>query len=167
MALPACLRLLLLRLDDGPALQVDASTLPSVVAALLPSWHSDLTSLLLACDAAPLVLRPIYAMPVGTRWACRGQTTLIGDAAHVMSPFAGAGANLALQDGAALGLTLVAQRAMAGFEEDMFRRAFESAARSAANLELFMSPEAGAAGRVAAFFEKVMGRGPEQDPLVA
>src|SRR5659263_353519 len=76
-------------------------------------------------------IRPICALPVGHCWASRRGLTLLGDAAHVMSPFGGDGVNNAMLDAAELARLLIERSdwaaAVAEYEALMFARVVESA----------------------------------------
>ena len=106
----------------------------SDLAALFAGWSPDILSLLRNCTGR-IVPRPICALPVGHRWANRVGVTLLGDAAHVMSPFGGEGVNAALFDAAELGRHLVEdddwREAVRAYEAEMFARVAEPAAWAA------------------------------------
>jgi 2-polyprenyl-6-methoxyphenol hydroxylase-like FAD-dependent oxidoreductase len=111
-----------------------------------PDWDKSLRALLADADG-PLTPRRIHALPIGHRWERVPGVTLLGDAAHVMSPFAGVGANLAMLDGAELGRALAAhpgniEAALAAYEANLFPRSEESAAESAANGILMFDQDA-------------------------
>ncbi|MFF3227156.1 FAD-dependent oxidoreductase [Nocardia suismassiliense] len=114
------------------------------VADEFDGWSPLLTAFVTESDAEPW-LRPIYALPVGLQWDRVPGVTLVGDAAHLMSPFAGEGANLAMYDGADLASKLVElldnEVALTAYEERLFLRSSDAAGRSAHNLATFFGPE--------------------------
>ncbi|KAE8166813.1 putative salicylate hydroxylase [Aspergillus tamarii] len=79
---------------------VDLSDREAVKTLLLQEyahWSPELQRLICNCNE-PVVNRPLYMLPVGYRWPHRKHLTLLGDAAHVMTPFAGEGVNTAMYD---------------------------------------------------------------------
>lgn len=103
-------------------------------------WGSNLTSLIEQSDDV-VAVRGIYWLPPGHRWKHVSGVTLIGDAAHVMSPFGGDEANFALQDAGELADVLLHddwRERLPVFEEAMAARCEEPAARAnAAILKAF------------------------------
>ncbi|WP_409464595.1 FAD-dependent oxidoreductase [Amycolatopsis sp. GA6-003] len=117
-------------------------------------WPAEFLALVDAASG-PVEVYPLTALPIGLRWDHTPGVTLIGDAAHLMSPFAGQGANLAMRDGAELALALAQGGEVRKFELAMFERAEPAARMSADNLELFLSD--GAAEKVRHLFAKMSG----------
>ncbi|KAJ7680917.1 monooxygenase [Mycena polygramma] len=104
-------------------------------------WDEPLLELIRAGTDA--VVRPIYALPSdASPRLVTDNIVLLGDAAHLMSPFAGEGVNLAMADAADLAKALVAGRPLEKYEKLMRNRANGSAKESATNLELFFGEDA-------------------------
>jgi 2-polyprenyl-6-methoxyphenol hydroxylase-like FAD-dependent oxidoreductase len=126
-------------------------------------WDEEMLELIRLCDKDQIVMRPIHALPVGYKWPQDSQITLLGDAAHLMSPFAGEGVNLAMADAADLAEALIAGNdgspALQRYETVCWERGEESARESAGNLELFFKDHA--AETVAELFQSHHGPPPE------
>ena len=116
------------------------------VAEEFDGWAPELTALITDSETDP-VPRPIHALPVEHRWDRVPGVTLLGDAAHLMSPFSGEGANLAMYDGAELGKAIAAnpgdvEAALVAYEKDLFPRSASAAAEADRNLKLFFDDNA-------------------------
>jgi len=79
------------------------------------------------------VPRPQYCMPFDQTWAALPNLTMLGDAAHLMPPYAGEGVNMAMLDALELSQSLFSddfsdtQSAIAAYETQMRTRASEIA----------------------------------------
>ena len=116
------------------------------IAEEFQGWAPYLMPLITESDSEP-VLWPIHALPVEHCWKRVPGVTLLGDAAHLMSPFAGEGANLAMLDGSRLAAFLLAhpshtEIALAEYERELFERSERFARMSAQNLERFFGSNA-------------------------
>ena len=136
-----------LRMDEDASRTWAARSHDAVRAEALRAftdWAPELTRLIEEGDL--LAVRPLHALPIGLRWAPQTGVTLIGDAAHLMSPFSGEGVNLAFADAVDLAkaLMLADLDAVAAFEERMAVRAYEAAEGAAAGLESAFSHEGAA-----------------------
>jgi len=98
--------------------------------------------------STPYIPRPINCMPLNQSWATMPNLTLIGDAAHLMPPFAGEGANMAMLDALELSRLLLLekyndiQRAISLYETEMRKRASSKAKESIENGEKMHSKHA-------------------------
>lgn len=96
----------------------------------------------------PFIPRPIYCAPLDQTWKTLPNFTIIGDAAHVMPPFAGEGANMAMLDALELSECLTSdeysslQEAISGYETKMRKRAANAAKDSLENGEKMHSENA-------------------------
>jgi 2-polyprenyl-6-methoxyphenol hydroxylase-like FAD-dependent oxidoreductase len=124
----------------------DTAAAKATVLARFDGWADSLRALVADADG-PLVPRKVHALPVGHRWPRVPGVTLLGDAAHLMSPFAGEGANLAMLDAAELAEALAGQagdteKALARYEQALFPRSEASATESADSLALMFGDNA-------------------------
>ncbi|RDX43890.1 monooxygenase FAD-binding protein [Lentinus brumalis] len=139
--------------SPDPYFPADPAEVRKALLEMYSDWAPWVRTFIEHCDDAAVYPRPLYYLPVGHRWEHKPGVTLIGDAAHLMSPAAGAGANLAMLDGLELGLALAEalskgvsaeerEEAVAAVEERMFARAEKLAAVSFRNLNAFINPDA-------------------------
>lgn len=115
----------------------------STLAACFEGWAPGLLDFIHRSDPW-FVARRLYALPTGHRWPHRAGVTLLGDAAHVMSPFGGFGANYAMLDAAELAEAIreglqsgnrgTLEAAIEAYEVRMCERAAEAAAGAAEGL---------------------------------
>ncbi|RDX43908.1 FAD/NAD(P)-binding domain-containing protein [Lentinus brumalis] len=133
----------------------DPKEVRKVLLEKFEGWAPWIHKLIEHCDDAAIYHRPLYMLPAGHKWEHVPGVTLIGDAAHLMTPFAAAGANLAMQDALELGLALAKlfadgklgdrdslEAAVEEFEQTMCARAGRIAEMSTVNLQACVHPNA-------------------------
>ena len=93
-----------------------------------------------------MVWRPLLVFPMDQPWKPKPNVTLIGDAAHVMPPYAGEGVNMAMLDALVLSKLLLSEKsfskAIATYEAEMFARMQRMTADTMVNTEMFYAPDA-------------------------
>ncbi|KAF8986359.1 hypothetical protein BGZ46_005544 [Entomortierella lignicola] len=126
----------------------EESTARAFIIKQFEDWSQNLKNLIEKGQG--IIPRAINVLPIEHRWISRPGITIIGDAAHLMSPFAGEGANLAMIDGVDLGLAIVKvvkegkdlAVCQQEFEKSMIDRSQKAAKTSALNMDQFISPDA-------------------------
>lgn len=148
-------------------------------SALLGEWGETMKDLVaVACDEETtdnphglIDIRPLYTLPVGVSWEHNPSATLIGDAAHLMCPWAGEGVNLAMWDSLTLAHAIAdavqsAEQSGASFrrslgpllkkcERTQAARAKEKAEETETNGKMLFSEDG--AQQFAKFFQSVYG----------
>lgn len=109
-------------------------------------WH-PVWQELFAGAATECVVRPQYCMPTDQTWEAQHNITMLGDAAHLMPPYAGEGVNMAMLDALELSEHLTnnthnnIREAIAAYESAMRQRAAEVATETMHNTEIIHSPQ--------------------------
>jgi len=117
-------------------------------------WHEFFAS-----DETSFIPRPQYYFPLNQTWETQESLTMIGDAAHRMPPFAGEGANVAMQDAFELAESLTGNKfhdiktAISHFEKQMITRGAEATQDTLENTERLHSKTA--LDQMLAFFSQV------------
>jgi 2-polyprenyl-6-methoxyphenol hydroxylase-like FAD-dependent oxidoreductase len=108
----------------------------------------DIWQELFASETTHCVPRPQYCMPLDQTWPAQPNLTLLGDAAHLMPPYAGEGVNMAMVDALELSNCLTSdqfpdvQTAIAHYETQMRQRASAVAQETLEQTEALHSPGA-------------------------
>jgi 2-polyprenyl-6-methoxyphenol hydroxylase-like FAD-dependent oxidoreductase len=108
----------------------------------------DMWQELFASETTHCVPRPQYCMPLDQTWPAHPSLTLLGDAAHLMPPYAGEGVNMAMLDALELSNCLTngqfpdVQAAIAHYETQMRQRTAAVAQDTLAQTEALHSPGA-------------------------
>jgi len=117
-------------------------------------WHEFMTA-----EESFFIPRPQYYFSLSQGWETQENLTMIGDAAHRMPPFAGEGANVAMQDAFELAEWLTdgkftdMKSALAHFEKQMIARGAEATRETLENTEIMHSDSA--LEQMTAFFSQV------------
>ncbi|MEV6393475.1 NAD(P)/FAD-dependent oxidoreductase [Streptomyces sp. NPDC051907] len=129
---------------------LDLTNAAAVQSALLDrftGWSDHLLGFITDTDTGYLN-RPLYALPVPHTWTHTPGLTLLGDAAHLMSPFSGMGANLAMLDGADLAQALIdnatIDQAVTAYEKILLPRSVEAAEGAAEAIDDAFNPDGAA-----------------------
>ena len=124
------------------------SEVQEILLSRFSDWLPSVLKLISSCDiqTSTFAIRQLFSLPSTHSWTSNGRVTLIGDAAHVMVPFAGEGANLAMLDGAELAEAIAnckdvpsLKANVEAFEREMLGRSKNATEESLGNQNLFIS----------------------------
>ena len=117
-------------------------------------WAEPLVKLTQVADENDFTARSLYILPPGHRWKHKAKVTLIGDAAHLMTPHAGEGVNVAMEDALKLAEAIIRSaksedaidaldKEVSVFEDEMMTRATKVQKHSLANTnDMYFNPGA-------------------------
>jgi 2-polyprenyl-6-methoxyphenol hydroxylase-like FAD-dependent oxidoreductase len=116
-------------------------------------WVAEYHAVIDAVNPDSFIPRIFYQLPIGMSWESKPGFTIIGDAAHLMSPFSGEGVNCALVDASELAGSIVEAAAagaigreglapyVAAFEKKMLKRMTPLQQSTLLNLEdMYLNP---------------------------
>jgi 2-polyprenyl-6-methoxyphenol hydroxylase-like FAD-dependent oxidoreductase len=123
----------------------DRSAVQRFLRTEFAGWSPELMPFITDGEGA-FVNRPIHALPAPLAWEQGRGVTLLGDAAHLMSPWGGFGVNLAMLDGAELARAVAEEAtvdaAVTRYEATMLPRAGEHAVGANGAMDRFFATEA-------------------------
>ena len=132
----------------------NASEVKKAIREEFNDWAEPLVKLTQVADESDFTARSLYILPPGHRWKHRAKVTLIGDAAHLMTPHAGEGVNVAMEDAMKLADSIIRSaksedvvnaldKEVSVFEDEMMTRATKVQKHSLANTkDMYMNPAA-------------------------
>lgn len=85
----------------------DAGAIQSKLLKVFADWNPILRGFIDEMTISEVDPTSLYMLPIGTDWKHKPGITLIGDAAHLFTPFAGEGVNMAMKDAVDLAETIV------------------------------------------------------------
>lgn len=141
---------------------IDWNDADAVRAALVNDYFrdcSDDTKRVIREARDGCVLRQLYMLPVGHTWPSHASITLLGDSAHLMTPFGGVGVNVAMSDALSLARQVISRKdsfrakiltdshniqiAIREYEKEMFPRAKRNAEKTYKGLVGHFSKDGG------------------------
>ncbi|KAK0221038.1 hypothetical protein EDD85DRAFT_271015 [Armillaria nabsnona] len=142
--------------DCGIDFSNPQATKAAMVERYFDDWSEANKDLIRLADEDHVIGRKLMMLPADHRWTSRSGVTLMGDAAHVMTPFAGEGVNNAMVDALELAEKIVAAlrdgsagkmqenlaKAVKEYEEDMFARVHGVAQETLQGLAVLFSKNA-------------------------
>ncbi|KAG8761382.1 hypothetical protein FRC14_004787 [Serendipita sp. 396] len=139
--------------EQGLSSESDPEQTRARLLELFNGWSEETRNIIRACDPT-FVPRPLVVLEPYFTWRTTPGVTLLGDAAHVMSPFAGEGANMAMLDAVELATALIKvvkkdgrsttpiDGAIRAYEQKMQKRAGSASKESTYHMDLFISSNA-------------------------